>query len=429
MSQHDDALDGRRFRLLCQTISLSGVWWVLGINFLIYHVVAICCFYDMLSRRKDVHVPASLFPLIAYCVAYAFSIVYNIREIETIRMLGSLYNLSFWVCGCFVSLTVVNSFVAGTSEKDLANAMGWLVWGAGLFSVVGLVAWGAGYSDLAIPSIAGGVLPGAVTEVPLLRSSLEMRFLAKDWFAGRAVPRLSSLNPYPTALAATMGIAIAVLSPGLAGGRRRNWATIVIAVACLFLSWSRSAILALALGIIVVSLLRRRLATAAVLCGVGGLVLLWLIPHIEELFAMFSELRAGSSANRSELYKESIRLVWERNAVVCGLGAKPRVSYFHVPIGSHSMFLGSFVKTGLLGLLLVLVWQISLVVGWYFRDLLIRGTRYGSETSFSMGVITLMMAVWMVGEDIDAPQLLCFIYFMMCGIALHVPFRGIHISR
>ncbi len=131
---------------------------------------------------------------------------------------------------------------------------------------------------------------------------------------------------------------------------------------------------------------------------------------------MISESRIDSNDTRSDLYYESIKLTNRTNPVF-GLGLKPIVNSIadgELPVGSHSTFIGYYVKNGLVGfsivVLFVLVVLILVVANIIF--VYIDGINY-LEGWKIFGIISMPILLSVLSfDDLDAYELLPFLLGM-----------------
>lgn len=117
-----------------------------------------------------------------------------------------------------------------------------------------------------------------------------------------------------------------------------------------------------------------------------------------------------SNATRSLLIQNSINFYWNESPVF-GLGIKPIdreiLGGLPYPIGSHSTIVGSFVKSGLIGGLLLLLFYISLISKWIklIFQFLLTSIKFNKDVFYtSICIMTILIASFF--EDIDAYELI-----------------------
>jgi O-antigen ligase len=97
-----------------------------------------------------------------------------------------------------------------------------------------------------------------------------------------------------------------------------------------------------------------------------------------------------------------------------GLGLKPRIDAINVPIGSHSTYIGTFIKSGFLG--------IFFLFSWIFMSLLkLSKSAPTSNLMYKLCLFSILtIFLWMITEDIDAPQFVSFTFFILLGILMKI---------
>jgi hypothetical protein len=189
-----------------------------------------------------------------------------------------------------------------------------------------------------------------------------------------------------------------------------------LGIVTIYLTGSRISIVAVFIGSIGVGAVSNR--NKFLIIFFIGAIFITATPVLIDLINYCFNYRAGSSTTRIELYLYGIEIATGKN-ILFGLGHKPRIaSQFCVPIGSHSTFIGAYVKTGLLGLVTIISFHISLLRLWY-RNLnhILPSNR---ALYLGIGASLLSMSVWMLTEDIDAPQLVMFSYSVLIGLLLSI---------
>ena len=136
-----------------------------------------------------------------------------------------------------------------------------------------------------------------------------------------------------------------------------------------------------------------------------------LAPLIQEMIGTVVQARAGSTNFRLTIYRASTALAWEIDPIF-GVGIKPRLD-LPIPLGSHSTWIGTFMKTGIVGAFFLFIFYLYLCMK-NIRFLVIPTNR--SRTIGIAGL--LIMFFYFVFEDIDAPQYLAYTYFILLGILL-----------
>lgn len=399
----------------------APLWWLLGFNFFIYHLASFFLLLRFSLQRSrsgsGLFFPPAFRFLLLYAVIYLFSVAVNFSEYPFSRVLASLYNLSFWLMGACLVLVLSNTFSAQPDPirrfLNLFPRFGWEIAAAlPIFLAYGL----AGVRRLEFPSLLGG-LGSWFGEAPLLQYSVNVILLSEDWFASTSLPRLNLYSPYATATGAMAALALVLLWTWAwvfkKWRRLRLWWLLALLAAAILMTLSRTTVAALVVSFFAALFLGRRFAVFWILpCAV---VVAGAYQWLDGLLSWFMELRLGSVLSRFDLYEATVSQLsgihW-----LFGHGIKSRTLEFALAIGSHSTYLSLLYKTGLIGLAVFILFQAYLL--WEWRTLVLR-PRVGRDALIflkGIGWALIFMVLWMATEDIDAPQLLAFLYFSLVGI-------------
>lgn len=424
----------KTINLWCLTAGGALLWWGLGLNLFIYHFAAIALFLYVSSRLhyegKGVLIPPSAILLAAIGLIYLFSITLRLSEGDSSRVVAALYNFSFWIMGAALVIAIANVFELSHAPRIFRSLMllGWII---GIAAVAALIVWKSGVQAIVFKTPLYWITRFIGTTT-LVESSLLVRPLLWDWFASLTRPRFNMFSPYPTAAGGIIMIILMIAIIQAASEKKmqslRTWALVGLNLFALTLTLSRMSVFAFMASMMSVYVLQKKNFT------VWMVMLLMLLiaaePLLELLFNFFLGLREGSNSIRLELYKYSIMQL-EGVDWILGKGLKPRETYFTYPIGSHSTYVSLLYKSGLGGAGLFVLFQASLLLRWF----LLKSHAYRSRQAFFVwkgtGLVFIGMAMWMVTEDIDAPQMLAFLYFSFVGIfeGLRKELLNEHLSR
>ena len=400
------------------TLYLVPLWWLLGLGLIIFHAVSLLIFFKVAAGRtargRRLRLPGLALWLVPFLLLYGLSISLNAGAFGQLRVLAGVYNLSYWIMGLLLMISLYNALEVD-DLSTFARPLAFVLATAGGLSILALLLWIFGAHSVRLPTPFQALLPETLRE-PLAVWSTQMSILVQDWFSGTAWPRTSVYSPYPTALAAVVVMSVPMLlwvRRNSARSGSRAWYTVAVSLGCfaLLMTWSRSSVAALMLGLMLHFVVVRRMAVVAVLAGLLATVLV--LPFISEFMAWVGALRAGSTETRFDLYEYTARFVLERSPLL-GLGIKPRISDFYIPVGSHSMYVGMLLKSGLLGLFAFLTWLLAIFVSWV-TVLRYPLNRMGRSYSAALGASIFALVFWMLFEDLDAPQLVAFVYFIQVG--------------
>lgn len=414
------------FRFWGWSVMGAPLWWLLGLNLFFYHAFSFVLFIAVTHRLTRMNRPLFLSPsfffLFSIVIIYAFSLAIHTLDQDFSRVMASAYNLSFWVMGAMLTVALSNAFTCIEDLNVVLKAFIVLATFMGLLAVSMLVYVGMGGKSLVFQTPLYG-LGKFFGETTLVQQSLSVILLIFDWFAASARARFNAFAPYPTATAGTVVILLLMtLTYGLIKKRAKSpffvllWAANLLA---LFMSLARMSVLAFVVSLLVVYLLGKKRGWIGILILFSLLILA--APWISQGMAFFWGLREGSGTARIELYLHSLRQLEGVNWIT-GLGIKPReISAFEFPLGSHSSYVSLLFRTGLFGFAAFILFQVWLLLRWYWTKRPVQEERVLFLFWRGLGWVFFAMAMWMVTEDLDAPQLLAFLYFSLVGL-----FEGLH---
>jgi len=399
----------------------APVWWVLGLNLGIYHCAALVMFMIVMQRSYEGVRPVTIFfPAIALSgliLILFFSLAIRVPTAEPSRIAASFYNISFWLMGLMLVLSLGNQPEIAAEPRWWLSALAGLAFVTGAASLVLLFLQFRGVTDFSFAS-PFYFLTRIFGHTVLIENSVVIHPLYLDWVETGIQSRLNLLSPYPTAAGAVLMMLI-FMSHGWASLQskvRRSAAYFLIAANLLglYLTLSRTAIAALIIGFIFVYLIEKK--SIFIWIFMAFLLFLMTLPWLLQLINWVLEWRYNSTLGRFWLYRYSLELLQGPDWII-GMGLKPRLAtVMAMPVGSHSTYLSITIKSGLLGLFLFLLFQANIFFRWYGIKDKIKILREDHVLWEVVGRILISMAFWMITEDIDAPQLVCFLYFSSLGL-------------
>ncbi len=395
-------------KVLALTLYLVPLWWVLGLLPVIFHMAAFLYFFSVMKKEGSGLPLPSLF-LILFLSIYAFSFLLHWAEFPLERALASLYNLSIWVMGLLLILGIYRD--RDLELKEFLRSGAFLFWFTLALSLLDIYLYRRA-RWLSFPTLLGTFF-----NPPQLHSSLVGQFFqAKMHIIGRwpldFLPRVAFYSPYPNAFA---GLVFLLWGATLTlyQNERKIWLQQAVNLAALFLlllSMSRASFL-LGLGnFIAAELLILPPAGGAILLSLVFLLLFFSVLGIINPVAIFTRIARGSTESRLLDYGEALRFFKE--SPLFGIGIKPRFLQ-GVPLGSHSTYIGVLLKTGLLGFFTFLAYAFSQIRA-FFKE---RNLPF-------LALSLLCMLGWMGFEDIDAPSLTAFLFFVISGLLIRYNLKG-----
>ena len=170
-------------------------------------------------------------------------------------------------------------------------------------------------------------------------------------------------------------------------------------------------------GYITILTYNKDIISYVILLFLGLVFILILIISVKIIFELMSAFRPGST--RLNIFIESVNTFIEYGNCFLGMGFKPRYDLINQPIGSHSTLFGVLMKTGIMGLTV----YITFVIYSLHRVVLIikKMKYYRNVFPVFISCVCISTAfMWMVVEDIDAPSLAAFSFFILLGF-LYLP--------
>ena len=415
------------------TIFLIPLWWFLGVNFIIFHLITSLLLLALLITRKNEEkllIPIESLPLLMFILTYVFSVVINLQNIPFVRLLATLYNLSFWIIGLILIVVIYNINLRETNIIGIAKSF--TVFGiiCGLLATGGIVLWLSGHRGLTVYSFPYRFIPiHLINNAPLLNKTLICTIIGSGWTGFGLLPRGSLFFVYATALGMGMVITIPMTIYYFRTKSKLSKAfmPVVLQSIALIFSLSRIVIVGLLSFILVYFVLYRRKSSFFLAIHLGMLfviLILFFVPALPKKTLNATEaFRKGSTTTRLSLYRDTIERTLKKP--VLGYGFKPReTGMMGIPIGSHSTFVGSLYKTGIVGFIFLLMFWVMVYRTWR------KQLRKISDKSlrclwYCLGVAFLGGIIWQFTEDLDAPPIVAFFYFLI--VAFIVSFRKINV--
>jgi len=380
--------------------------WLIGTNLVVFHAISAWMFVK--NDRRPLNVLTA--SLLAYILVYLFSLSSAaFRGEDLARLIASAYNLSFWVMGLMLLLTKLNF-----GETSLQRPAGRVIYFVAAVAVLFLAA--NGLRDLTFDSLLGSVVRG-ISLPPLVNDSMKLYIFGMEWADSSLSIRAKIMSPYPTALAAMLLLLLSLSTPSHFRDRKRVLAFAslwMVSLVLTLMTQSRAGLLSFlifsALLVFVITTLRvskkdKRYALVAMACLIFPVALI-LQGTASMLWSDALAYRGASSGYRFSLYQFGIERA-SSFAPLLGFGVKHDVPQFMIPVGSHSTFIGAFYKTGILGLLaLLLFWSVAT-----YKSLacLLSSSDLRSKSA-ACAFISLMP--FFAFEDVDAPQFVAFLLFI-----------------
>lgn len=409
-------------------IGFIPLWWILGVKLVIFHLVVFLAFSKIvLTFRGRVRLTKSHIYLAFFIMIYILSLIINPTHAEFSRVVGSAYNLSFWVMGLAIMIIVQNTSFNYDQMFDLSRTLRKLGLSIGLVSLFSIGYWFVFMKELKFNSLLAS-LAELPTSFFQLQSSVTLNFVRSDWFFNRPVPRLIGFFSYPTEL--SIVITIVILFTFLyykivktQVSKVRKLGELILMSLALIFSTSRIVFVGMAFSLIFVHFLSysktstNRFAKQMFFRVILMVMIIFMAYFLitVDFTTAFLNSREGSTNFRLAIYLEAISTAIEYPFL--GIGLKYTDTRYFAPIGSHSTLVGSFLKTGIIGSFFLVMFKTSLFLIWYKTKKYVAND-VDLQIWKVIGNALLIYTIWMLTEDIDAPIIAAFLYFLICSIVL-----------
>ena len=401
----------------------SPIIWLLGVGVVYYHVISFLCFgFEFAFSIKHPNQERFLIHnnitkiLIIYILIYTIALGFGVLEhAPKDRILSSAYNLSYWIMYLFI-ISFVSNYSDFKSTDFFIKKIWFVPFFVGVVSVICFFTYKNTFLNVFLNTPIT-VLLSSFNLPNLIEHSSRISLVIKDWVMDSQSVRTSVLGIYPTASSAIMILTVPIVFYQFLDREKNIFylVSITLGIIAIFLTISRISIIAFFVGIIGSYIINKR--NKILISFFLILLLLLITPVLIDFFNYSLQYRSGSSINRLKLYLYGINLTNKTN-ILLGLGYKPRIDQFYIPIGSHSTFIGAYVKTGLIGFIAIVVWQIMVLKLWVANVSRIKETNKTLFLGIGAGIIA--MTIWMLTEDIDAPQLVMFTYAVLTGLLISI---------
>ncbi len=339
--------------LLFWTLVLVPVWWILGIQLMVFPCVGWYLFYRSWSQPRRPELPFGWHLWLIYSGVWLLSIVYNlsigVAELgRSVTALGSVVGI--WL------LTVAIWYAARCLNIRLQVVVRALCV-VGLMQLLAVI---LGETHIA--------MTGTIVRTKSLITTLIPSMPAKVFFeAGlyglddvgwnlEPVPRLRSFY-YWSPLAGTMSIIICMAA---LLERHKGWQGVGLAggLVTVWLAAARAGQVGIVLALMVAIGLSNSRVGRRLLPWTVSLLTAFSPAILTALYRYFFEYRSDSAAGRLALYRETFQAFLQSPWI--GYGTYGRSQVVSVPLGSHSQLFSTLYHTGLVGSGLVLVAWIAL---------------------------------------------------------------------
>jgi len=383
------------------------------------------CIYNKWEFRTNIITILLAFFLVVYGISF-FSIVEKMRYITYFR------NLSTYLTAFMLLVITWNVIDKWWQIEKLLKAVIIVML---IASIVGVLGFSSELFRIQFRSLTGYFMPNAITETGY-GSVIAVRNIGfYNWFMVIGdYFRISSFFLYSTMFSSTLAITIpiALFLSNINKGMIRNFyifSVIVMGLALLFTT-GRVAIMAFCVGYVIFRFISlKSFVIKSAIFGVAfilsSLFLIWLeqTGFLYEIIDLLLYSRGEGSANaRSNIYIQTFNSFLDKP--IFGWGTERDAKGLAYPLGSHSYYLGTLYKQGIVGFtlfiaILVLIWN-KLKVKVYSDNNFTRFFKYGQ---FFM--LVYIMNSFTDVLDLDATTML----FLWLILSLLIVAKRIYITK
>lgn len=267
------------------------------------------------------------------------------------------------------------------------------------------------YFILVIMSFITVVLASKGIEI----SMFSRKLYAADWFLGNTNYRLVGFMEYPN-LAMLFGlITMPLLISYYTKCNKFLLFFIILLISYpIYLTKSRMGILLLIIGIGYILytyyLYDGNKKYFVLVLFIGSILLVTLTKDYHEMTVFIDSIisgREGSTSARQNLYADSIVIVLKNNPLF-GMGIKTIDTNYMVPYGSHSTYIGTLYKTGLVGFIMMVIGFFKI----FLKAFKLRKSKENRVFLFFLFLFFISLSI----EDIDGNLWLLVYFFSIMGI-------------
>ena len=352
-------------------IVLTPLWWLLGVQTLLYPAIAIILVlisfdFDKLLRSS---VPACVWAwlvmslvMLATATIGLSNVGFDIQKIAA--TLVTFFKSYFLIYACLVL-----PFWNRIRVSVITRAVAWMTTGYLATIAIQMV--------MLVLRIGGsGFLPPLARLIPGDKLSLQVKFAVFQPFFGIPLPRTALYTPDPPILG-VCAVLCFFICLGETNRRLRNFGLTGCLVA-LLISASRLAWLCLPLGLLIIVCFRSRLARqgslwvasfTALLCGLLGLTFNQLL---EKPLEIFTSARATSSTDREFVVRKTLEAWQESPWLGWGIiSGSVRWYTYDIALGSFSTYASVLYLHGIIGFIFFVA-ALALTL-WSYWGLAVRG--------------------------------------------------------
>jgi O-antigen ligase len=350
-------LKNRLIHELNWLVLLFPLWWFLGVEQFFWFLSVTVIFIQFVIYSKfEFHVNFLALLLFTFLIVYGISII---SITEQMRYITYFRNISTYITALMILVICWNIIDEWVQIERLLSSVVFVML---IASVIGLLAFAFESFRIEFRSPIGFLLPSSIANtgygsvIAVRNVGYYNQFIGLDYF------RISSFFLYSTMFSSTLAIVlpIAIFIRKISIGLKRKYYTLVVFILILALiaTTGRVAILAIVMSFIIYKLLSVRsisikLSLVFICVTMLCLFIFWLEQSgvLYQIIDMALYSRGEGSANtRYKIYVKTFESFLERPFF--GWGTERDVKGLAYPLGSHSYYLGTLYKQGIIGFLI-----------------------------------------------------------------------------
>lgn len=385
-------------------IAIFPVIWFMGLSSIYFHFIVLA--YAIVKNKETLvgKIPKPVLFILSYIAVYVLSLLFNYGSYSLDRFFASIYNLSFWLLGFLIILNVRNS-----GKWELVQAQKYSKVILLIIASIGFLTIFNDSRETSLKSVLGLVInPDKFPQ--LIKDTLVLKIMAKDWFDGASSVRNSIFSPYSTATAALSLLLFGIITIGKKLPSIRFFVWFFVCLIAIFSTYSRLVIFLFMGYCCLLFLFNLKLERRLLVTLISLVMMALALPIFFKVWNMVNEMRQGSSDIRFLMYSQTIAYALENN-IFYGVAVKDR-SFFFIPLGSHSTYLGGLLKTGIFGLFALIGFSLC----FWKRFLLDLLNSNNNAVTRALSPLLFIMTFFLAFEDIDAAQFVSVVYFYCIGI-------------
>lgn len=406
-------------------IILIPFFWLIGLKFLFLQLLAFILLVLNIKeiKKSDKLLKISFRFIFIYAISNIIAIIHNPMNFPLSDFVGAIYGCSYWISGILIICSIVNSndeniniIIKGICILAIVQI---------IIFIMSIAKWNEGSGSVSSMAILYNYLPNALKENNFLKSVMTINIAVKDYLSTGVVYRFNGFYTYPvaTALGSLYLLVYTYLFDcGYMEKCRKifvniiKYALIFILVLCIYYSRSRAVFLLIPIALFATVILyyfnknnNKYIIGILIVTIMIGVIILLKTDIVDKILLS----RAGSSSERLNSYKYSFQVIKENPFF--GIGDKFKAEGIFVLIGSHSTIIGTLVKAGVVGLIGIIGFLITVIVKIFDNKKYINNN-FSKKIWLSTTFLFLSNIIWMITEDIDWPQIVAFLFFLNISI-------------